>query len=297
MGDDDNAHPLVSVVVPCYRLGTRLDETVAAVNGQLYPRVELVIVNDGSADEETLLALERAHEQGATVLEQSNRGVGAALNTGIRASSGKYFIPLGDDIIDPPYIAEAVEILEADATVGIVYCNASFFGALEGDWILPEFSVKTQLFENCVFAPSLYRRADFDTVGGVDESMVGLEDYDFVTKIVSLRRAVRKLPGRYFHYRRGEESLNDRVVSNQEREIQAHATVIRNNIDFYGENAELIVEYIMDLRLEGDRLARERDRLVARYAKLETMRLSWAWRVLARGRQLLLGVGGRKEPA
>ncbi|MHA6523063.1 glycosyltransferase family 2 protein [Tessaracoccus sp. G1721] len=282
--------PLVSVVVPCYRMGARLDETIASVSAQRYPRIQLVIVNDGSTDEETLLALERAQAQGAAVVEQENRGVGAALNTGIRASSGKYFIPLGDDIIDPPYIAEAVGVLESDPSVGIVYCNASFFGATNGDWTLPEFSIKTQLFENCIFAPSLYRRADFDAVGGMDEQMVGLEDYDFVTKIVSLGRTVHKLPGKYFHYRRGDDSLNDRVVSDRRREVDAHAAVIRNNIGFYRDNAELILEYVMDLRLEADRLARERDRLLSRYAALERLRLSRAWNVVQRVRELTRGL-------
>ncbi len=281
--------PLVSVVVPCFRMGARLDETVTAVRAQDYPHIELVVVNDGSTDVGTLLALERARDRGAIILEQSNRGVGAALNTGIRAASGKYFLPLGDDIIDPPYVREAVHILEKQPTVGIVYCNASFFGAIEGDWILPEFSIKTQLFRNCIFAPCLYRRGDFTAVGGMDERMVGLEDYDFIMKILGLGRTVHKLSGQHFHYRRGEESLNDRVVADRTREVQAHAAVIRNNIDLYRDNAELIVEHVMDLRLEADRIARERDRLLSRYHQLEAFRVSRAGRVLSRLRQFING--------
>lgn len=282
--------PRVSVVVPCFQMGARLDETFESVLAQRYSNIELIVVNDGSEDGPTLEALQRARTAGATIIQQSNGGVGSALNTGIGASTGKYFVTLGDDIIDPPYIEEAVVVLESNPEVGVVYCNASFFGAVSGDWDLPEFSVKTQLFENCVFAPAVFRRQDYDAVGGFDSSLVGLEDYDFVTKVVSLGRDVRKLEGRYFHYRRGAKSLNDHVSEDRSRVVTAQAQIIRNNIDFYRDNADLVVEHVLDLKWQRDQFARERDKLQARYGWIERVRRVPS-RVGSRVRSVLRRIG------
>jgi len=46
--------PLVSVVIPCYNHGRYLPEAVESVAGQTFSAWEIVIVDDGSRDAETL---------------------------------------------------------------------------------------------------------------------------------------------------------------------------------------------------------------------------------------------------
>lgn len=268
--------PLVSVVVPCFNMGHALDETMASIRAQDYDPIEVVIVNDGSTDPVTLERLRCWEELGAaTVIHQENHGPGHALNRALEAARGVYFLNLGDDLIEPPYIREAVEELERDPHLGIVYCHADFFGSESGRWQLQEFSIQTQLLNNLIFATALMRRADWEAVGGYDEVMKGREDHDFNLRLLSLGRNVHRLEGLYFHYRRGRTSVNANLHHPDSRDlfIDAYARLFRNNTELYREYAEAFMREIFSF-------VDERNELRLRYRHLERFRSSRAGTML-----------------
>lgn len=178
-------------------------------------------------------------------------------------------MPLGDDLIDPPYVAEAVDIMQTTASAGIVYSNARLFGSIDGPWTLPPFSMKRQLTDNCIFATALFRTEDWRVVGGYDEQMRrGREDHDFIMRILSLGRSVHRLDGEYFHYRQGNtKSVNAKVGQSRQDLIQAHAQILRNNTDLYATHADLFWESYFEL-------VDERNDLRNRYRVLEQLRQS-----------------------
>jgi len=121
--------PLVSVVIPSYNRAHVIAETLKSVLAQTYPRVEIIVVDDGSKD-----ATEQAvapFRDRITYLRQDNQGLAAARNTGLARSSGEYVAWLdSDDLWNPDKLAIQVAILEQRADHALV---ASDFSAFDQD--------------------------------------------------------------------------------------------------------------------------------------------------------------------
>lgn len=195
--------PKVSVVIPCYNLGRYLDEAVDSVLGQDFASFEIVVVDDGSDEPETCRLLDGYRRPNTTLVRTQNRGVSAARNAGIAEAQGQYILPLdADDLIAPAYLRQAVAVLDACPKVGIVYCGAELFGELSGPWEMPEFSLPHQLLDNLIFSAAMFRRRDWEVVGGYDEKMAhGWEDWDYWLRLLGFGRQVVRLPGTLFAYR------------------------------------------------------------------------------------------------
>lgn len=280
LSDAVSALPVVSVVIPCYNAGDTLLETVESALASKYERLEVIVVDDGSTDEVTRVALNSL--PGCVLrVEQPNSGLPAARNAGVKRASGSFILPLdADDLIEPDYVPEAVDAMLADDTLGIVYSRATKFGEVEGDWALPEFDVDRILVENCIFSCAMFRRDDWAAVGGYDETMRrGREDHDFWLRIISLGRGVRRLEGRFFHYRIRSSSMNHGYT--REEYVQVYAQIFRNNVGLYAEHPEALIRHRFELMDELNDLRH-------RYALLERARLRWpgAYASLRRLRRL-----------
>jgi len=195
--------PKVSIVIPCYNLGAYLDETVVSVLQQTITDFEIIIVNDGSTDPETVKLLSNYDKPKIRVIHTSNRGVSAARNTAIREARGMYILPLdADDKIGPDYLQKAVAILDSRPEVGVVYCDEYMFGEKEGVWILPEYDPVALLFDNLIFPSAFYKKTDWEKVGGYSTKMTyGWEDWDFWISMSCLNKKVIKIPEALYFYR------------------------------------------------------------------------------------------------
>ncbi len=216
--------PLVSIVIPCYNQSDYLEETLASALNSTYPRLEIIIIDDGSTDKSASLAkrLADSYEQ-VYFFEQLNAGPSVARNHGIRRASGKYILPLdGDDLIAKEYIQQAVEVMEADDEVKVVYCEAEKFGAEHGKWSLKPFSRESLAQGNMIFVSSLFRKKDWDKVGGFAEEMTwGFEDWEFWISMLKNGGKVVKLPLVGFYYRIRKGSRRKRVSSRDRQRTYA----------------------------------------------------------------------------
>lgn len=247
--DRDFKMTKVSIIMPCFNSGRYLQEAVESALNQSFQDLEVVVVDDGSVDADTRRALDQIAEiDRVRLLKQHNQGPSSARNLGIRESVGEYFLPLdADDLIEPDYVAQAVKVMDSVPEAGIVYCRADFIGDLEGPWELPCFSWSQILVHNMIFNASLFRKADWESVGGYDESMLdGREDHDFVLRILGLSRTVHRLEGTYFHYRRYGGTRNDIIGQSREKLIKANARILRNNVRLYADHAEDLFTYIFE---------------------------------------------------
>jgi len=229
----------VSIVVPCYNLGAYVEEAVESALRQTYRDVEVIVVDDGSPDPETRRVLDRVEGPRTRVLRKQNGGCPSALNAGIAAARGEYVLPLSaDDRLAPDYVRQAVEVLRGRDDVGIVYCRAELFDGRRGPWELPDFSREEMARGNVIFASAMFRRADWRLVGGFnEEAVLGLEDWDFWLRLISLPREVVRLDDVLFHYRIRSDSLTVGLAQDPLKTARAQAVVFQNNVGFFTDHA------------------------------------------------------------
>lgn len=142
---------LVSVIMPCYNDGRYIKEAIDSLRRQTYSNFELIIVDDGSDDSETVSILSTLNDGKTTVLHTNHLRPAGARNYGIERARGKYILPLdSDDTIEPTYLEKAVNVLETQPDIGVVYCQADLFGEKSGRWELPDYSRRAMLLDNIV---------------------------------------------------------------------------------------------------------------------------------------------------
>ena len=243
----------VSIIIPCYNDGKYLAEALGSVKAQTCPDIECIVINDGSTDPLTLQLLEHLPAQGIILLETlpGRKGPSAARNTGIAAAKGEFILPLdADDRIASSYVAKALRCMRENPSVGICYCKASLFGLKRGEWRLPSYSWEGILADNMIFATAMFRKQDWETLGGYDESLiVGSEDHAFWLRLIALGREVVRIEEELFHYRVKPHSRTARMVESNQEE-RALEEVFHSCEPIYSQNALLLLKNLRRLQKE-----------------------------------------------
>jgi glycosyltransferase involved in cell wall biosynthesis len=202
---------LVSIVIPAYNPAPYLLEAIASASAQTYPHIEIVLVNDGTDQPESLVILEQASRLVSTYVQQPNRGLGAARNTGFRAARGEYVAPLdADDLLDPNYVSECLaELRGSDAA--FVYTDFQVFGTETYQERPGEYNLYRLLDRNYLTYAALIRKQDWENSGGYDESLkcFGYEDWEFWLRLGGRKRFGRYVSKALFRYRKHGTSLYD----------------------------------------------------------------------------------------
>ncbi|MBQ9210981.1 MAG: glycosyltransferase family 2 protein [Clostridia bacterium] len=233
--------------MPCYNDGQYIQETIQSLKEQIWKDIELIIIDDGSDDAQTIQVLREIEYPRMQLMHTDHIGPAAARNRGIQAATGKYIFPLdADDLIEKEYISRAVQVMEKHPNMGIVYCHGDLFGEQTGKWDLPDYNFRTLLQDNIIFVTSLFRKADWEEVGGFCEELkAGMEDYDLWLSILGLGREVYQFPETYFHYR-------IKPVSRTTKFQQSDEAVQETYVQLYERHKDLILqhidEYCIDLR-------------------------------------------------
>jgi len=178
--------PLVSVIIPAYNAERFLTRSLRSVLDQTYPRLQVIVVDDGSTDY-TAHIVNRHADLRMTYVRQANQGPGAARNTGVKIARGEYVTFLdADDYYLPTKIAEQVAFLDGrDDT--IAYCDALHY---ESNWpehfyrrrgprpsgnLLPWLMGEPLINPNTV----MYPRKVFEVVGLFDPTYNFPEEWDW----------------------------------------------------------------------------------------------------------------------
>jgi len=284
--------PTVSVVIPCYNLGQFLDEAVQSVLDQTYQDFEILIVDDGSTDEQTRTLLANYQRPKTRVIRTENRGLPAAKNAGAAATSGRYLCMLdADDRLDRLYMEKSVAALDNDAGCAFVSHWLRTFGDETHDWTPERCDFPALLDVNTVNGAALVRRQALEAVGGFDESMRdGCEDWDFWISLVEGGHRGHILPEVLFHYRRRPGSMSKTMVKDAGHS-RLYAFLARKHADAFRSHLGALVarrsrdeatlrEHLDDLDLEhhawaAPELAKRRDDLAAaeRMVRRHTERL------------------------
>lgn len=209
--------PKVSVIIPCYNQEDYLEEAITSLIGE-YKDFEVIVINDGStnqnADERIRLTIAKFPELSIKYINQKNQGVSAARNNAIREAQGEFILPLdADDKIENSYLKDAVEILEINSKIGLVYCLAEMFGEKSGKWKLKKATLFNMLSQNRIFCSAIYRKSDWEKVGGYKlEMKEGCEDWEFWLSLLEIGKKVYRIEKVYFMYRQLPKSRTDSAL-------------------------------------------------------------------------------------
>ncbi len=241
---------LISIIVPCYNQEKYIIECLDSIRSQTYFNWECIVIDDGSADNTgNLVQNYIVNETRIKYYRQQNSGVSAARNNAIALSKGKYILPLdGDDKIGPSYLEKAVVLMENDEQLSVVYCEAEYFENRSGKWILPDYSFELLLQKNLFFCTALFKRSDFDKIGGYDTHLkVGLEDWEFWISLLSLGGKIYQIKETLFYYRILDNSRNISFNEAQRKDIKKYV---------YSKHKQLYYKYfdINDLLQQNNSL-------------------------------------------
>ena len=245
--------PKVSVIVPCYNQAVYLPMTLDSVLSQTSPDWECVIVNDGSPDNTDEIAHDYCKKDSRfKYVKKENGGLASARNFGVQHSTGEFILPLdADDLIGSSYIEKAVKQFVDFPETKLVYCYGETFGDEKNPICRTEYNYDSFIRDNCFVCTSMFRRSDFDKIGGYNLNMkYGMEDWDFWLSLLSPDSVVYQIKEVNFYYRkRGCSMLTDTRKHNDYNLRQ----IVRNHPDIYAK----LLEDVLFLWTENGRLIAE----------------------------------------
>ena len=226
-------HELISIIVPCFNSGKTLMRTIESIKNQSWHNKEIILVNDGSNDKKTLEILSEIQKDNLVkIINQKNKGLPAARNTGVINAKGNYLYFLdSDDWINENTLEELYFNLLRDDKYAYAFSDCILEGEING--IRKKFfNLFEQMFLNQIPYSILIPRKVFIENGLYDENMrLGYEDWELNIRLASKNFLGKRISKPLFHY----------VVSNSgmliSKSIQNHIKIWRyikcKNKNFY----------------------------------------------------------------
>jgi glycogen(starch) synthase len=227
--------PLVSVVIPYFRLDGFIEAAVASAAGQTHSRVEILVVNDGSFREADAVLARIAERSDVRLLTQVNSGLGAARNAGVIHARGDYVVFLdADNVLEPAFVERCLAVLESNPELAYVTAwlryiderGEPWHGSQPGYHPLGNWTELVEERNVAGDAVALFRRSVFDGGLAYSPELTSFEDWALYREMRQLGLIGTVIPERLVDYRIRERSMLREIGSpNQERiesEIRAH---------------------------------------------------------------------------
>lgn len=204
----------VTIVIPTCNDAPLLVEALASAEACAEGRYDILVLDDGSTDPESLRILDRLRATGRPVLRQANAGLAAARNALIEAAGSRYILPLdADNRLRPGFIERALAAFRADPRLGVVYGDRILFGGQSGRLRVPDFDLRNIVNRNDIDACAIFRRELWRDLGGYDAELRGFEDWEFWLHAGKRGWGFLHLPEVTFEYRVRPGSLLSRCHS------------------------------------------------------------------------------------
>lgn len=210
----EEGRPLVTVSVAHYNLGAHLEETLASIARQTYPRLEVLVIDDGSTDPDSAAVFRRmrAAYPHFRFHEQPNAGIGATRNRGLALARGEYFLPMdADNVARPDMVARFVTAAERNPGVAAF---TSYFLAFRdsADLAAGRFAyayrptggphVLAAMKNVYGDGNALFRTRELREVGGFEvDRDTSWEDWELFAKLARHGHRIDVVPDYLFYYR------------------------------------------------------------------------------------------------
>jgi hypothetical protein len=183
---------MISIIIPCFNQGRFLIDCLESVVVQTVPPGEVVVVNDGSTDEETNELCSRlggyAYPFPLCVVVQENRGLPAARNRGVRETRGDIVLPLdSDDLLFPAAVEEYERFFASHPGVDVCYPDVMHHGNFHWNYQAPLYNPWRHTQHNWFVPCTAVRRRVFEAGYRFCEDMRrGYEDWEFWLRTCAL---------------------------------------------------------------------------------------------------------------
>ncbi len=209
----------ISVVIPCFNSGKTINRTISSVYEQTWKNIEIIIVNDGSTDNYTKKILKEF--KNVQIINQLNKGLPSARNTGIKKSNGDYILFLdADDWIEKNTIEIMFKSIKR-YNAHYVFCNTILEGNKSGEQ-KKYYNFFEQLFLNHVPYFILIKKKVIKKVGLYDEKMtLGYEDWELNIRLGKEGYFPDKVEQLLFHYKVSNSGMLNSISKRK------HATILK----------------------------------------------------------------------
>ena len=221
----------VSIIVPIYNVENYLRQCLDSIQNQTYKKFECIMINDGSTDSSQQIAEEYLSDSRFKLINQSNKGLSGARNTGIshiREESTFVAFVDSDDYIYPDFLETLIEHIEYDVDI-IEGMIDYFYDEIKVDNVCHDFEKQILITKDdklgklalnelrvSVF-PKLFRKSllteDFFPEGWI------FEDLAVVPELVSHSRKWIKLPKVIYGYRIRPNSITTKEFSEEKLDV------------------------------------------------------------------------------
>ncbi len=209
----------LSIIIPCYNVESYLSKCIdSVINNKLEDKYEIILVNDGSTDNtlDIIKEYEKKYPKVIKVVDQKNRGLSGARNSGIDVAKGEYVTFLdSDDYVDNKMYKELLDKASKGdydiVTCGVrmVYDNSSLdkdVGVGYDKDLLGKEEVKKAM---AVFYPAacnkIYKK---DVIGDLRfKEGIHYEDVEFMYRLLPRINNVGVVDGYYYYYLQREGSI------------------------------------------------------------------------------------------
>lgn len=253
-------NPIISVIVPFYNSKKYIEQTIISILNQTFPYYEVLIIDDGSKDKESLEKLERVKklDKRIKVFHKNNEGLAATRDFGAAKSSEscEYLMFIDDDdLIEPTFLECAYWTLETNKDAAWAYSDSIGFEGQEYLWNKYFDSEKLKKV-NELISQSLVRKSDFKLVRGYElrEKAVN-EDWNFWLKLISKNKRPVHMSFYGQWYRRKSAGELQRSKDNKKRSLEIinqTASKIKQKVEAiqyprYNYNYDIIQEEVEDI--------------------------------------------------
>lgn len=211
----------VSVIIPVYNVEKYISRCLDSVVNQTLKDIEIICVNDGSTDNSAKIAQQyAATDKRISIINQENKGLSAARNTGMKFTTGKYisFID-SDDWIDPDFFEKlynAAESCEADAACAEIkrphdsgknpyklkFDKQSVLSSVSDKYNVLEIPRKCYVW-NKIYLKKEIERQNLHFIEGMM-----FEDVYFTTRYLYNCKKIITVPGVCYHYWANPKSIS-----------------------------------------------------------------------------------------
>ncbi len=221
--------PTISVITPSYNQAQFLEATIQSVLAPDNAGVEYLVI-DGASTDGSVGIIRQYHDYLAFWVSEPDAGQAAAINKGMRQAQGEIVAWLNsDDTYRPGAIAGALDFLAAHPEVDVVYGDVEFVdstGQPLGTMPAWDFNPQLQVCAtNLIPQPAaFFRRAIFERVGGLDETLHLALDYDLWVRMVLAG-------GRFAHVPQVWATYRLHPASKTQSQAERFVTEVRHVLD------------------------------------------------------------------